>query len=157
MPPGASYFCSVPWLHPQPITFASCHTLGHALCHTEIQKGDCEEISSDPLPLRRNQAKGMHSLERSVATTEWMKTSMVWSWLGRALELAAVLGVWCPGRTGYRQPSHICWTWSNSKALTVANAQPTEFKMDSGALQPLTLSRSLLLLTPCIFDCSNIT
>lgn len=38
MPLGASYLCSVPWLHPQPITVASCHMPGRALCHTEAQK-----------------------------------------------------------------------------------------------------------------------
>ena len=70
MPLGASYLCSVPRLHPQPITFASCHTPGHALCHTEAQKGDCEQISSDPLPCKRNKTTGMRSLERAVATIE---------------------------------------------------------------------------------------
>ena len=70
MPLGASYLCSVPRLHPPPITFASCHTPGHALCHTEAQEGDSEQISSGPLPLRRNKATGKHSLERTIATTE---------------------------------------------------------------------------------------
>lgn len=66
MPPGASYLCSIPWLHPQPITFASCHTPGHALCHKEAPKEDREGISSDPLPLRRNKAQGMLSAEGSL-------------------------------------------------------------------------------------------
>lgn len=38
MPLGASYLCSVPWLHPQPVTIASCHMPGRALCHTEAQQ-----------------------------------------------------------------------------------------------------------------------
>lgn len=76
MPLGASYLCSVPRLHPPPITFASCHTPGHALCHTEAQEGDSEQISSGPLPLRRNKATGKHSLERTIATTEEMENSL---------------------------------------------------------------------------------
>lgn len=106
MPLGASYFCSVPWLRPPPITFASCHTPGRVLCHTEIQNGDCEEISSEPWPLRQNKANGMHSLERSVATIEQRKNSTFCSRLDRVLESVAVLCVQCPGMVGDSQPSH---------------------------------------------------
>lgn len=59
---------------------------GHALCHTEAPKGDCEQISSDPLLCPRNEAKGMRSLERSVAAIEQMENSLFGSrWDGGLL------------------------------------------------------------------------
>lgn len=106
MPLGSSYFCSVSWLHLQPITFASCHTLGHALCHTEIQKGDGGEISSEPWPFRQNKVNSMHSLERSVSTVEQRKNGTFCSRLDRVLEHGAVLCVQCPGMGGDGQRSH---------------------------------------------------
>lgn len=70
VPLGTSYLCFVPRLPPQPITFASCHTPGRALCHTGAQKGGCEPLSPGASPLRRNEAGATRSSERSPATTE---------------------------------------------------------------------------------------
>lgn len=98
---GASYLRSVPWLHPPPITFASCHTPGRALCHTEAQKGDCESISSDPWPLRRNKAEGMRSSERSIATIRWRTACIVADWTDGLL--ACCGSVWATPRLGWLQ------------------------------------------------------